>query len=70
MSSSDIDLPIPSEVSFVEAMKRLRMWFDSKKIQPRTFRLKDDGAVFAISFETEADASIFNAGFEWSLPPV
>jgi hypothetical protein len=70
VSPSAVFLPMPSDVSFAEAMSRLRMWFDNKKIQPTTFRLKHGEATgFEIGFQNESEASTFDAGFDWCLPP-
>jgi hypothetical protein len=70
VSPSAVFLPMPSEVTFAEAMSRLRMWFDHKKIQPRDFRLAGGAATgFEIQFQNEREASAFDAGFDWRLPP-
>ena len=61
----------PSEISFAEAMSRLRMWLDNKKIQPTAFRVSTDKEIgFEIGFNDDNEATIFNAGFEWRLPPI
>lgn len=74
MSRADrcaVFLTKPSEVSFAEAMSRLRMWFDHKKIQPTGFRLQPgDETGFEISFQSEGDASAFGTSFGWHVPPV
>jgi hypothetical protein len=70
VSSCAVFLPKPSQVSFAEAMSRLRMWFDHKKIQPTGFRLRPgDETGFEISFQNEGHASAFHADFAWDRPP-
>jgi hypothetical protein len=70
VSPSAVFIPKPSKVSFAEAMVRLRLWFDHKKIQPTGFRLRPgDETGFEISFQSTEEASAFDAGFAWSAPP-
>jgi outer membrane lipoprotein-sorting protein len=61
----------PAEVSFAEAMSRLRMWLDNRKVQPTSFRLTTAGQEhgFEISFEHAHEAAVFDASFAWHLPP-
>jgi len=69
MGPCAIFLPKPSEVSFAEAMSRLRLWFDHKKIQPTAFHLhRGDKVGFQISFRSETDATAFDVGFAWHVP--
>ena len=69
MGPCAIFLPKPSEISFSEAMSRLRLWLDHEKIQPTAFRLRPGDEVgFEISFRSEGDTSAFDAGFGWHVP--
>lgn len=45
------------------------MWFDHKKIQPVGFRFLPAETGFEISFQSEVDATTFDAGFGWHVPP-
>lgn len=71
VSSCAVFLSKPSDISFAEAMSRLRMWFDNKKIQPSTFRLRPAGEEtgFEISFQHAHEAAAFDVGFGWHQPP-
>jgi hypothetical protein len=69
MGPCAIFLPQPSDVSFAEAMSRLRLWFDHKKIQPTAFQLiRGDEVGFEIRFRSEGDTSAFDVGFAWHVP--
>ena len=71
VSPCAVFIPKPAEVSFAEAMSRLRMWLDNKKVQTSGFRLRQTAEEgFEISFQSEHDAAAFDADFAWHLPPV
>jgi hypothetical protein len=58
-------VPKPSDVTYADAMGRLRMWLDYKKVQPVGFRITAGGEVgFEISFSSERDAQAFEL-FDW-----
>lgn len=43
----------PFDMSYADAMRGLRMWFDYKKIQPNGFKIGTDGRIgFEIVFST------------------
>jgi len=54
-------LPKPDEVSYSEAMRRLRVWLDCRKIQPSGFERAPNG--FELAFQGERDAATFDMGF-------
>lgn len=55
----------PATQSFGEAMRQHRLWLDSKKIQPTTFRPDFYlGLIgFEISFKTADEAALFDRRF-------
>lgn len=56
----------PSHLTYAEAMNRLRMWLDYKRIEPVGFRITANGPIgFDISFASERDAAAFEL-FSWS----
>jgi hypothetical protein len=60
----------PVGLSYGEAMNRLRMWLDNRKIQPASFRLPDDARIgFEIGFLNDRDAAALD-DFDWAKPPV
>jgi hypothetical protein len=60
-------VPKPPEISLGEAMNRLRLWFDSKKMQPYGFKIAtDDRPGFEIMFSSEQAAAQLE-NFVWSL---
>ena len=70
VSPNAVFIEKPAEVSFAEAMSRLRMWLDNKKVQPSGFRFRPtEQEGFEISFQSEHDAAAFDADFAWHLPP-
>ena len=57
----------PAGVSYGEAMHKLRAWLDSQKMQATFFKLAPLGRVgFEIAFCSDADATRFESGFDWS----
>ena len=71
MSPYSIFIAKPMEMSFAEALSRLRMWLDTRKIEIASFKLSAaDEFGFEMLFKNERDASTFNAEFAWHLPPV
>lgn len=70
VAQSPVFLAKPDEVSCSEAMSRLRIWLDSRKIQPAGFKLAPNGASlsFEITFHSERDAALFGKEFGWELP--
>ena len=54
-----------------EAMNRLRMWLDARKLQTVTFRLPEDGRIgFEIGFANDYVAASAFDGFDWSRAPL
>lgn len=62
-------VPKPSSLSFGEAMSRVRIWLDHRKIHPSGFRLAAnfDRIGLEISFRNETEVTAFRE-FVW--PPV
>jgi hypothetical protein len=57
-------LPKPAHITYGEAMSRVRMWLDHRKIQPAGFRLAADGRIgFEIVFHGDHDATCFQREF-------
>jgi len=55
----------PFEISYADAMRRLRTWLDHQKIQPAEFRIVTEARVGSeITFLTEQDARVFGR-FKW-----
>ena len=55
----------PFEMSYSDAMSRLRMWLDFNKIQPCGFKITAAGKIgFELTFSSQLDATAFGA-FEW-----
>jgi hypothetical protein len=62
-------VPKPAGVSFGDAIGRLRVWLDSQKMQPITFKLAPPGRIgFEIGFQSDDDVMRFQNGFGW--PPM
>ena len=54
----------PFEITYADAMRRLRTWLDHKKIQPATFKIATEArGGFEITFLTEQEALAFRR--EW-----
>ena len=59
-------VPKPAGLGYAEAMSQLRMWLDSRKVQPADFKITGDGRIgFEIGFSSERDAQEFKL-FEWT----
>ena len=55
----------PFEMSYADAMSRLRTWLDHQKIQPTGFKIATEARIgFEITFLTEQEAQAFEC-FEW-----
>lgn len=68
-SPHTVFLEKPQHLSYGEAMSRVRMWLDTKKIEHSAFKLAPLGRVgFEIGFRTEHDAALFQDGFNWPPP--
>jgi hypothetical protein len=62
-------LPKPEYVSYGEAMSRVRMWLDYRKIQTSSFKLAPSGrSGFEITFQSAEAASCFRSEFTWPPP--
>jgi hypothetical protein len=60
-------VPKPPNISFGEAMRRLRIWLDYRKLQPASVRITSSGPIgFEIVFLSERDADEFE-DFGWPL---
>jgi hypothetical protein len=58
-------LPKPLSMPYKEAMSRLRMWLDHKKLEAASFKITTDGRIgFEVSFLSERDAEEFQF-FGW-----
>ena len=58
-------VPKPSGLGYAEAMSQLRMWLDTRKVQPADFKITAGGRIgFEIGFSSERDAQLFEL-FEW-----
>jgi hypothetical protein len=65
VASTTVFVAKPFEMSYADAMRDLRVWFDHKKIQPAAFKVASDGKIgFEITFLTEREALAFRQ-FEW-----
>ena len=52
-------------MTYAEAMNRLRMWLDYKKVEAAGFKISAGGRIgFEISFSSERDAQAFEL-FDW-----
>jgi len=59
----------PPSMPYGEAMNRVRIWLDYKKIEHAAFKLAPSGRIgFEIGFCTEHDATVFKSGFSWPPP--
>jgi hypothetical protein len=59
----------PQHISYGEAMSRLRMWLDYRKIQTSAFKLAPaERSGFELTFQTDDDASCFRKEFTWPPP--
>jgi hypothetical protein len=59
-------VPKPPGLGYAEAMSQLRMWLDSRKVQPAEFKITVGGRIgFEISFSSGHDAQVFEL-FEWT----
>ena len=64
-SATTVFVAKPSEMTYADAMRGLRMWLDYKKVQPAAFKITTDGRIgFEIGFATERDAQVFEL-FDW-----
>jgi hypothetical protein len=55
----------PFDLSYAEAMNRLRVWLDRNKITAHAFKITaGDNTGFELTFTSEKDAAAFEA-FEW-----
>ena len=69
MATTTVFLPKPEHISYGEAMSRVRMWLDYRKVQTSTFKLSPDGRNgFEITFQSEDGASLFLSEFTWPPP--
>lgn len=65
VSEDTVFIPKPTGMTYAEAMSRLRMWLDYKKVQPSGFKITAGGQVgFEIRFSSERDAQAFEL-FDW-----
>jgi hypothetical protein len=70
LSSYSIVIAKPDDLPSAEAMSRLRMWLDTRKIEITGFKVSSIGGIgFEMPFKNECDASAFSAEFAWHLPP-
>jgi hypothetical protein len=69
MATLTVFVPKPQHVSYGEAMSRVRMWLDYRKIQTSAFKVAPGGrSGFEISFQSGEDASRFQRDFTWPPP--
>jgi len=69
VAKSTVIVPKPQYISYGEAMSRLRIWLDSRKLRTSAFRLvTDPGSGFEITFESEEVALRFQSEFSWPPP--
>jgi outer membrane lipoprotein-sorting protein len=58
----------PEHISYAEAMSRMRMWLDFRKIETSSFKLAPEGREgLEITFGTNSHAVLFQSEFTW--PP-
>jgi outer membrane lipoprotein-sorting protein len=59
----------PGHISYAEAMSRMRMWLDFRKIETSSFKLAPEGREgFEITFGTNSHAVLFQSEFMWPPP--
>jgi len=69
VATTTVFLPKPEHITYGEAMSRVRMWLDYRKVQTSTFKLAPDGrAGFEITFQSQEGASRFTNEFTWPPP--
>jgi hypothetical protein len=69
MGTLTVFLSKPEQISYGEAMSRVRMWLDSRKVQTSVFKLAPDGRMgFELTFQSEDDATRFRSEFNWPPP--
>ena len=60
-----IFLAKPANLSFGEGMSRMRMWFDTRNIEPSSLKVTADGPIgFEIGFQSKHEADAFEE-FHW-----
>jgi hypothetical protein len=58
-------VPKPLSIPYKEAMSRLRIWLDHRKLEPTCFTITTDGRIgFEVSFSSERDAAELRL-FDW-----
>jgi hypothetical protein len=69
MATLTVFLPKPEHISYGEAMSRVRMWLDYRKVPTSVFKLAPDGRMgFELTFLSEDDATRFRSEFDWPPP--
>ena len=70
MATLTVFVPKPQHISLGEAMSRVRMWLDYRKVQTSAFKLAsaDGRSGFEITFQNEDGASRFRNEFTWPPP--
>jgi hypothetical protein len=59
----------PEHISYAEAMSRMRMWLDFRKIETSSFKLAPEGREgFEITFGTNSHAVLFQSESTWPPP--
>jgi hypothetical protein len=59
----------PEHISYAEAMSRMWMWLDFRKIETSSFKLAPEGREgFEITFGTNSHAVLFQSEFTWPPP--
>jgi hypothetical protein len=65
LSACTVFVPKPPHMSYSDAMSRLHLWLDYKKIQLVSFKITTGGRVgFELMFASERDAAEFHL-FDW-----
>lgn len=65
LASYVVFIPKPTNLSMGEATRQIRLWFDSQKLKPISFKFATDGRLgFDIGFRSEAEAVAAEA-FHW-----
>jgi hypothetical protein len=65
LASNMVFIPKPTNLSMGEPTRQIRLWFDSQKLKPISFKFATDGRLgFDIGFRSEAEAVAAEA-FHW-----
>ena len=59
------EISVRTEERLAEAMERMRLWLDHRRIEPTTFRysFSPPGVVIAVDFTSHGEAAEFAAAF-------